>query len=106
MPDQSVTVPTGANTATVQVLDATGADITGSCSIAATSPDATTPNVIPFTAMKPGGTATVTYVATNSQGNTQEVDTLTIQITAPASMTVTYGTVIPPAAAHFKVPRK
>src|SRR6516162_8198783 len=35
MPDQSVTVPTGANTATVQVLDATGADITGSCSIAA-----------------------------------------------------------------------
>ena len=116
MPDQSVTVPTGANTATVQVLDATGADITGSCSIAATSsdstvvqigsPDAATPNVIPFTAMKPGGTATVTYVATNSQGNTQEVDTLTIQITAPASMTVTYGTVIPPAAAHFKVPRK
>jgi hypothetical protein len=97
-------------------LDATGADITGSCSIAATSsdstvvqigsPDAATPNVIPFTAMKPGGTATVTYVATNSQGNTQEVDTLTIQITAPASMTVTYGTVIPPAAAHFKVPRK
>jgi hypothetical protein len=105
----SVIVPSGANSATVQVLDANGADITGSCSIAAVSsdptvvqigsPDATTPNIIPFTAVgAPGSTATITYTATNPAGSVEEVDTLTVQVTAPASMVVTYGTTVPAAA--------
>ena len=101
----NVTVPVGANTATVAVLDANGSDITGSCQITATSsdpteiqigtPDAATPNVIPFTALVAGGTATVTYQASNNAGTIMQSDTLTIAETAPSTMTVTYGATIP-----------
>jgi hypothetical protein len=104
-----LTVPVGPNTATVQVLDANGVDITGSCSIVAVSsdpttiqigsPDATTPNVIPFTALVPGVSGTtISYTASNSAGQVVQVDTLDVQITAPASMVVTYGTTIPTVA--------
>jgi len=103
----TVVVPVGANTATVQVLDANGTDITGSCSITAVSsdptqvaigtPDVTTPNVIPFTGLIPGGTATITYTATNSAGNVVQIDTLQIQLTAPASMVILYGATLPQA---------
>jgi hypothetical protein len=107
------TVPAGANSATLQVLDANGVDITAGCSVAAVSsdstviaignPDPTTPNVIPFTAVgAEGSSATVTYTATNSAGSTQQVDTLTITVTAPATINVTYGTTIPAAAVHHK----
>lgn len=101
----NVTVPTGPNTATLQVLAADGSDVTGSCTITATSsdptiiqignPDASTPNVIPFTALLAGDTADVTYTATNAAGSTTQTDTLTIAEPAPAGMTVTYGSVIP-----------
>jgi hypothetical protein len=94
------------------VLDATGADITGSCSINAVSsdstqvaignPDPTTPNVIPFTALVPGGTATITYTAANSAGNVMQTDTLQIQVTAPASLTIIYAASIPPTPAQLK----
>ena len=98
----NVTVPPGPNTATIQVLDANGTDISGSCQVAAVSsdptqvqigtPDAATPDVIPFTSLVPGGTANITYTATNSAGSIQQVDTLTIEVTTPTSMVVTYGT--------------
>lgn len=100
-----VNVPMGANSAAVQVLDANGADITGSCAITATSsdptqvaignPDPSTPNVIPFTALVAGGTADITYDANNSAGDLQQTDTLTIVVTAPGSMLITYAATIP-----------
>lgn len=109
----TITVPSGPNTATVQVLDANGADITGTCTITATSsdptviqigsPSASTPNVIPFTALMPAGTADILYDASNSAGDIQQTDVITVAVTAPASMTVTYGTVIAThVAAHGK----
>ena len=109
----NVIVPSGPNTATVQVLDANGADITGTCSIAATSsdstvvsigsPDPATPATLPITAVgAPGSTATLTYTAMNSAGTVTQTDTLTVQITAPATMVITYGTTIPAAALHKK----
>ena len=100
-----VTVPMGPNSASIQVLDANGGDITGSCAIVATSsdptqiaignPDPATPNVIPFTSLVAGGTADITYDASNALGDVQQTDTLTIQVTAPGSMIVTYGAAIP-----------
>jgi hypothetical protein len=105
----NVTVPVGANTATVQVLDANGVDISGSCVITATSsdptviqigsPDPTTKNVIPFTALVPNGTADVVYDASNSAGDLQQTDTLTVAVTAPASMLIVYGTSVATHAA-------
>jgi hypothetical protein len=108
----NIVVPVGPNTATVQVLDANGVDITGSCSITATSsdptvvaignPDATTPNVIPFTALVPNGTATVTYTASNAAGTFSQSDNIQVFVTAPASMMITYGTTVPAHAAKAK----
>jgi hypothetical protein len=108
----TVVVPVGPNSASVQVLDANGADITGSCSINAVSsdstmvaignPDPTTPNVIPFTALVPGGTADITYTAVNSAGQVTQTDTLQIQVTAPTSLVITYAATMPLTAAHFK----
>jgi hypothetical protein len=109
----NVTVPTGANTATVQVLDANGADITGSCTLQVASsdstiiqigsPDAASPNVIPFTALGEGGSADVSYTATNAEGQVVQTDTLTVAVTAPASMVITYGTTVPvPAPSKSK----
>jgi hypothetical protein len=106
----AVTVPTGPNTATIKVLDANGADITGTCSFVASSsdptvvavgnPDATTPNVIPLNAVgAPGSSCNITYQAMNSAGQIEQVDTVTLQLTSPASMVVTYGSVIPTVAA-------
>ena len=105
LPGNTLTVPVGPNSATVQVFDPNGADITGSCTITATSsdptvvqigsPDPTQPAVIPFTSLVPGGTATISYTATNAAGEVDETDTINIQITAPASMTIMYGTTIP-----------
>ena len=109
----NVIVPSGPNTAMVQVLDANGADITGTCSIAATSsdptvvqvgsPDPATPATLPLTAVgAPGSTATISYVSMNSAGTITQSDTLTVQITAPATMVITYGTTIPAVALHKK----
>jgi hypothetical protein len=91
------------------VLDANGADITGSCTITAVStdstviqigtPDPTTPATIPFTANTPGSSADVTYSASNAAGEVQQTDTLNVQVTAPASMLITYGTTV---AVHKK----
>lgn len=109
-----VNVPMGANSATVQVLDANGADITGSCAITATSsdptqvaignPDPTTPNVIPFTALVAGGVADITYDANNSAGDLQQTDTLTVVVTAPGSMLLTYAASIPTVTPQHKAP--
>lgn len=111
-----VTVPLGPNSASVQVLDANGADITGSCAITATSsdptqvaignPDPSTPNVIPFTALVAGGTADITYDANNAAGDLQQTDTLTIQVTAPGSMLITYGATIPTPTPQHKATAK
>jgi hypothetical protein len=108
----TVIVPVGPNTATVQVLDANGSDITGSCTITAVSsdptqlaignPDATTPNVLPFTAITPGGSVTVDYEAANAQGNVIQTDTIQIEVTAPSSMVITYGATLPATAAQLK----
>lgn len=105
-------VPVGPNTATVQVLDPTGSDITGSCTITAVSsdptviqvgnPDAATPNIIPFTALVPASTADVTYTATNSAGQVVQTDNLSVEVTAPTSMVITYGTTVPSTAMHKK----
>jgi hypothetical protein len=101
----NVTVPTGPNTATVQVLDANGADITGSCAITASSsdptvvlvgnPDPASPNVIPLVGLTAGSSADVTYTGANASGTTTQTDTITVAVTAPAGMVVTYGTSIP-----------
>jgi hypothetical protein len=100
-----VTVPTGSNAATVQVLDMNGSDITGSCVITATSsdstviqignPDPTTPNIIPFTALTGGGTATITYDASNASGQVSQTDSITVAVVAPGSMVVVYSASIP-----------
>jgi len=105
VPGNTVTVPVGPNSATVKVLDGTGADITGSCTINAVSsdstqvqignPDPTMPSVIPFTALVPGGSASITYTATNSAGEVDQTDTLHIQITSPASMVIVYAASLP-----------
>ncbi|MBA0085743.1 MAG: hypothetical protein HRJ53_12165 [Acidobacteria bacterium Pan2503] len=105
VPGNTVTVPEGPNSATVKVLDGTGADITGSCTINAVSsdstivqignPDPTMPSVIPFTALVPGGSATIMYTATNSAGEIDQTDTINIQITAPASMVIVYAATLP-----------
>jgi|SRR5215472_1760141 len=113
MPDQTVTIPTGPNTATIQVLDAAGADITGTCTFVASSsdptvvqignPDSSTPNVIPLTGVgAEGSSCTVTYTAMNSMGQVVENDTVNITVTAPATMVVTYGTVVPPTVSPAK----
>ena len=103
-----INVPLGPNAATVKVLDQTGADITGSCSIAAVSsdptqiqignPDPTTPNVIPFTALVEGGSASVQYTASNSAGQVVQSDTLHIQAATPTSMQITYQSSLSKAA--------
>jgi hypothetical protein len=108
----TVVVPPGPNTATVQVLDANGADITGSCSITAVSsdptvvqvgsPDASTPNVIPLTALKEGGACTITYTGSNAMGSATQTDNVSVALTAPASMTVVYGATVPVAPAPVK----
>jgi hypothetical protein len=108
----TIVVPTGANSAEVQVLDANGADISGTCQLQAESsdptviqignPDATTPNLIPFTALQPGATATIKYTATNSVGNVSQTDTLQVEVTTPSSMKVTYGTTLPVAPQPIK----
>ena len=95
----------GPNTATRKVLDGSGDDITGTSTYAATSSDPTavsigtpstsTPNVIPFTSLKEGGSSTLTITATNTAGNVVNTDTLSIVITAPSSITVTYATTVP-----------
>jgi len=112
----TVVVPVGPNTATIQVLDANGSDITGSCTITAVSsdptvlaignPDATTPNVIPFTSNTPGGSVTVDYEAANASGNVIQTDTIQIEITAPSSMLITYGATLPQTAAQLKAGAK
>jgi hypothetical protein len=101
----NIVVPLGPNSAAVQVLDQSGADITGSCSISAVSsdptqvqigsPDPSTPNVIPFTSLVEGGTADINYSASNSAGQVQQTDTISIQAAAPTSMKIVYGTTIP-----------
>ena len=111
-----VTVPLGPNSATVQVLDANGADITGSCAITATSsdptqvaignPDPASPNVIPFTALVAGGTADITYDANNAAGDLQQTDTLVIQVTAPGSMLITYAASIPTPSPQHKTSKR
>jgi hypothetical protein len=112
--NQTLNVPLGANAATVQILDAQGNDITSTCTITAQSSDPTvlavgtptSPNVIPFTALKEGGSATLSYTAVNNAGQIQEVDTLDVVVTAPASMNVTYAqtVVTPPAPAPAATP--
>jgi len=110
MPDQTVSIPLGPNTATVKVLDQNGNDITTTCTITAVSSDATvvsvgtatTPNQIPLSALKEGGSCTVTYTAVNSAGQIVETDTLNVSVTAPASITVSYASTVvtpPPAPA-------
>jgi hypothetical protein len=99
-------VPLGSNTATVKALDANGGDVTASCTFLAESsdptviqignPDATTPNVIPFTALMAGSTANITYTATDEAGSITATDTLTVSVNAPASLTIVYGAVLPP----------
>jgi hypothetical protein len=101
----NVTVPLGVNAATVQVLDANGSDITAGCTITAVSsdpsviqignPNAANPNIIPFTALKEGSTATIDYTATNSAGEVSQTDSVTVTVTAPASMVIVYTTTVP-----------
>jgi hypothetical protein len=107
----SFVVPVGPNSATVKVLDANGADITAGCTISAESsdsaaiaignPDAASPNVIPFTALEEGASATITYQAVNSVGQVTQTDTLQVQVSGPASMQVTYGTTLPVAPSNL-----
>lgn len=99
MADQTVQIPLGPNTATITVLDQSGNDITSTCTITAVSADPTvvavgtptSPNVIPLTALKEGGSTTVAYTAVNSAGQIVETDTLNVVVTAPASMSVAYA---------------
>jgi hypothetical protein len=107
--NQTLNIPLGANAATVQILDAQGNDITSTCTITAQSADPTivavgtptSPNVIPLTALKEGGSTTVSYTAVNSAGQIVETDTLNVVVTAPATINVTYAqtVVTPPAPA-------
>src|ERR1700758_131250 len=104
MPDQTLQVPLGPNSATIKVMDKDGNDITGTCTFSAVSadptiitigtPDAGSPNVIPFNSLVEGKGTTIAYTATNSAGQIVETDTLNIVVTAPASMVVTYATTI------------
>jgi hypothetical protein len=112
----NITVPTGANSADVQVLDSNGADITGTCTITAESsdpsvvaignPDPASPAMIPFNVVgAEGSTADIVYTATNASGNVAQTDVLVVAVTVPTSMVITYGTTIPvatPAAAPAK----
>jgi hypothetical protein len=105
----NITVPTGQNSAKVQVLDSNGADITGTCAITAESsdpsvlaignPDPASPATIPFNVVgAEGSSADIVYTATNASGNVAQTDTLTVAVTVPTSMLITYATTIPVAA--------
>ena len=114
--NQTVNIPYGTNQASVQVLDAQGNDITSTCTITATSSDPTVvavgtispgfPSLVPLTGLKEGGSCQITYNAVNFEGQIQEVDSLTVVVSAPASMKVSYQftVVAPPAPAASAAP--
>jgi hypothetical protein len=111
MADLNVNVPSGPNAVSTQVFDQFGNDITGSCTLTASSSNPAgvavgaaaggDPDTIPLTDGPAGQSAEITYVASNAEGQIQDVDTLNVVPTAPATMvrTYQYTIVTPPAPA-------